>query len=323
MSGRAIALVAGVLAIAAVCAQYANPAWPGYHEWSYATALVVLLVLVGTYASGALRGRDGDVGSRLAIAAAGTFVVAIAGLASGLLGPDTETVQRAPGTVAPLPDVGAAAFFPSADGAAVAAGRGDVVVRRRDGSEQTIPARGTRIVGSSALELVPERAAFVEARDAAGRRLTVTQPTNVAFLSPILFFPSTVDVAGHVVPADTFAVPAVHRQVRTLVFDRLQGGHAPAGTSGPAMLFAVDDDRGRPLPGGIGFGASGRDVRLGGLAIRATLGTYPALLVSSVPSPLATGAGLAIALGGGVAAFLASRAGTRRKPLPTPSPADV
>ena len=307
MTGRIVAILAAVLAAGGVGAQYVVPAWPGFHEWQYATALLVALVLVGTYAAGALRGNDGAVGARLAIGAGGIFVVTIAGLASGLLGPDTQTIQRAPGTVAPLPDLGAAAFFPSADAATVAGGAASLVLRHRDGSELVVGPGTLRVAGAAALSLDPKRAAFVEARDGGGGRLTVTQPTNTAFLSPILFFPSTVAIAGHVEPADSFAVPAAHRQVRAIVFDRLAGAHAVGHGDRPTVLFAVDDDAGRPVPGGIGFAADGRDVVLGGLRLRATLGTYPALVVSAVPYPLAVAAGLALALGGAVGALVAAR----------------
>ncbi len=304
MTGRLIAIVAALLAIGGTLAQYANPDWPGYHEWQYATSLVVALILVGAYAGGAARGRDGEIGTRLAIAAAGTFVVAIAGLASGLLGPDTETIARAPGTVAPLPEIGAAAFFPSVDAAGVAAGDAALVLRRKNGEETSVPPHVTRIAGADALALSPHRAAFVEARDPAGRRLTVTQPTNAAFLSPVLFFPGSVTIAGHVAPQDSFAVPALHRQVRTILFDRLASAHGRGLGNRAAVLFAVDDDAGRPVSGGIGFAPDAGTVLLGGLRLRATLGTYPTLVISSVPAPYATGAGLAIVLAGIAAAFL-------------------
>jgi hypothetical protein len=63
-------------------------------------------------------------------------------------------------------------------------------------------------------------------------------------------------------------------------------------------LFAIDDDRGTLVPGGIGFAQSGRDLRLSGMRLRATVGTYPALEISAVPYPLAVIVGLVVLVGG-------------------------
>jgi hypothetical protein len=151
------------------------------------------------------------VGRRLAIASIGAVVVIVAGIASGLLGPDTETIARAPGTVAPLPDVGAAGFFPVADPATIARGDAQLEVRRRDGTSIDVGPNVRRFFGTTALETAPQMAAYVEARDGSGGRLTITQPTNPAFLSPVLLFPERVTIAGRSHPT----VSASYRAART------------------------------------------------------------------------------------------------------------
>lgn len=302
MSPRIVAALAAVVSITLVLVQYLAPQWAGFHTWQYSAALAIAGTAVGAYALGARRGEDGERGARLAISALGTLVIIVAGIASGLLGPDSQVIARAPGTVAPLGDVGAAAFFPIADPAAIARGDGHVLLRRRGAAEIDIAPGQRRFVGATAIELVPKIAAYVEARTQAGQHLTITQPTNSAFLSPVLLFSSEVAIAGKTLPSDAFAVPALHRQIKAFYFAKGAPGAAASAhgqaVGGASLLFAVDDDGGRLVPGGIGFAASGQQVDLGGLALRATLGTYPALAISAVPVPQALWVGAVLILGG-------------------------
>lgn len=307
MSPRAVGIGSALASIALVLAQDAAPQWAGFHTWQYAAALALGATAVGAYAFAGRRGEDGRVGLRLVVAMGGTLVIVAAGLAAALLGPDTEIVSRAPGTVAPLGDVGAAAFFPVADASAVGRGGAHVLLQRSHATPIDVAPGQRRFVGASAVELVPRTAAYVEARTPSGDHLTLTQPTNPAFLSPVLLFAQQVAIAGKTLPADTFAVPALHRQVKAFYFAAGAPGNAanahgqPA--SGPSVLFAVDDDSGRLVPGGIGFAASGQSVELGGLRLRATLGTYPSLAVSAVPLPLALWLGTALVVVGFALSF--------------------
>jgi hypothetical protein len=313
---RAVAVAAGIVGIALTLAQYVVPSWAGFHTWQYTAAQALVCVVLLAYVRGA-RKIDGERGARLAIAAVGAFVVAAAGIGSGLLGPDTRTVQSAPGTVSPLPDVGAAAFFPIEDATGIAHGETHVLLRRRDADPVDIGPGVRRYVGATALETVPKLAAYVEAWDAGGAHLTITQPTSAAFLSPVLFFPQTVTIAGKSLASDAFATPAVHRQIKTFYFpkDATQTSAAMHGVSGPALLFAIDDDGGRLVPGGIGFAQSGRDLRLSGLRLRATIGTYPVLEISAIPYPLAVLIGFAVLVGGLV--YAAFDSGKRpERPIP-------
>ena len=150
-------------------------------------------------------------------------------------------------------------------------GGAGVTLRRRGAPDLAVGPGDRRIVGATALQIVPAVAAYVEARDAAGRRLTITQPTNPAFLSPVLFFPERVTISNTLLPADSFATPALHRQIKAFYFAKDAAGVARAHGVGArtAVLFAVDDDGGRLVPGGIGFAESGRETTLAGVRLLA------------------------------------------------------
>ncbi len=300
MSPRTVALSVALACIALVLAQDVAPTWTGFHTWQYAAALALGMVAIIAYGNGARKGEDGTIGTRLVIAITGALVIAVAGIASGLLGPDTQTLARAPGTVIPLPGIGAATF-PIAEAPAILRGDARVGLRRGNAPAVDIGPGQRRYVGGSVLELVPRIAAYIEARTPGGERLTITQPTNPAFLSPVLLFAANVPIAGAVLPADGFATPALHRQVKAFYFAKGSGGTAAAAhglRKTASVLFAVDDDDGRLVPGGIGFAASGTAVDLGGLRLRPTVGTYPALLISAVPIPAALWIGGALFVGG-------------------------
>ena len=90
-------------------------------------------------------------------------------------------------------------------------------------------------------------------------------------------------------------------------------GLAPG--SGPAVLFAVDDERGRPLPHGIALSAAGHAVDAGGLFLTATVVEFPAMHVVSAPPALPVGVGTILTLAGIVAAT-AWRSRSPRAPAP-------
>lgn len=303
---RRLALLCAGAIVALVFAQDFAPAWPGFHTWQYAAAVVLAAAGAGSYTWNARKGADGAFAFPLGVAMAGALVVAVAGLASGLLGPDTQTLERAPGAVAPLPEAGAAAFFPNVDSTSLARGDIGITLRRRDGSSLELLAGQRRFLGAAALVLEPHVAAYVEARDARGDHLTITQPTNAAFLSSLLQFPQAVPIAGQTLPADQFAIPSAHRQIKAFYFSRdaTSKAHVRGFAGEDAVLFAVDDENGKLVPNGIGLARSGDDIQLAGLRLRVTIGTYPGLAISAVPLPLALGLGSLCLAGGVLAAVL-------------------
>ncbi|MEA2784327.1 MAG: hypothetical protein QOF71_431 [Candidatus Eremiobacteraeota bacterium] len=295
MSGRIAALAVAAIIIALALAQDLFPRTPLYHTWQYALALTIGLTVTLAYANGARRGADGVAGRRLLLAMAGAAVAGIAGLASGLLGPDTATVSGTAGTVVPIPALGAAAFFGAADAETIARGSAGVIVRRKSAGEIALAPRGRRVMGESLVYLEPQPAAYVDAYDERGAHLTVTQPTNTSFLSPVLLFRQRQRIGALDVPFDTFATPALHRVVRALYFtprDLAQFNPANGDVKEPALILTVADDTGKPL--GIKLAAAGQDVTIAGVRVHATLGTYPALAVAAAPPTWALVLGVAL-----------------------------
>jgi hypothetical protein len=285
--------------LAAVGAQYVWPRWPGFHEWQYATVLGAgAVLLIGAIWS--VRSNSDRRSLGLVAAASGALIAVVAGLAAGLLGPDTQTIARGPGSVVPLPDLGVAVAFPNAGAADVAAGNVGLELRRR-GSVTPLAAGSRRIEGSTLLETERRPAVFVAVEDARGRHMTVTQPAGTAFLSPVLLFGQTVSIGGGTMPADGFAVPALQKSIKAVLFpagalknQRLHG--LPAGKD--AVLFVVDDPGGRMVRGGIGLSLSGKSITLGDVSVTPAIGSYPALIVSSIPYPAAFILGLIAFFGG-------------------------
>lgn len=303
MSARHAALAVAGLAIALVLAQDVYPFTPLYHTWQYALALAIALAVVLAFANAARRGADGIAGKRLIVAMAGAVLVDVAGLASGLLGPDTGSIIGTPGTVVPVPALGAAAFFTPVDDAGLAHGSSGVTLRRRNAREVALAPAARRVLGESLVYLEPRPAAYVDAFDDRGAHLTITQPANASFLSPVLLFRERQRIGAFDVPFDTFAAPARHRIVRALYFtpsELAQFSHANAAVvaakNAPALILTAADDAGKPL--GITLAASGQTVTLGGIRVRATIGTYPALAIAAAPATWALVAGIALFVAG-------------------------
>lgn len=308
MKGRAPAAVCAGIAAALALAQLAQPGLALYHGWQYALALALVLAVTLTYVVPAARGADGRLGRPLALALAGLALVGAGGLASGLLGPDTTTIAGTPGTVVPIPALGLAAFFPPASAADVAGGGAPVVLRRRGAPDRVVSGGRTAGLGESVVFLEKQPAALIEAFDARGGRLTVTQPAATSFLSPVLLFRERQRIGSIDVPLDTFAVPAVHRVVHALYFTPAElaaFGHAGLAATSPALVLSAADDRGRPL--GIALAPSGRTVDVAGMRVRATVGSYPAIGVASAPSPWTLVPGALLFVAGVLWAGLLSR----------------
>ena len=126
---------------------------------------------------------------------------------------------------------------------------------------------------------------YVEARDLRGNRLTVTQPTGSAFLSPVLLMERRQTIAGMDLPYDSFNVPAARRVVKAVLYNG-------------AVLFAVDDADDRPLRNAIAMSFGGKAVSVGGLSLRGVVEQYPAVEVVAVPNTVAAGLGSLLVFGG-------------------------
>ena len=308
MISRATALWAAGGGVALALAQDVVPGAALYHTWQYALAVAVVLTIAALAIVPAWRGRIGARGRWLAVALAAAAALDVAGLASGLLGPDTARIIGDPGTVTPIPALGAAAFFGAADADTIARGNAGVVLRRRGAAALRIAGAGHRLDGESILGLDARPAAFIDAWGARGEHLTITQPANASFLSPVLLFRQRQRIGEFDVPIDGFATPGRARVFRALYFsvhDLANFHRSVADLSHPALVLSVADDSGRP--GGIVLLPSGQTVTIGGVRVRATIGSYPALSIASAPPVWALALGLPLFALGIAAGFMPSR----------------
>ena len=215
-------------------------------------------------------------------ALAGAAIIVIAGVASGLMGPDTHTVVGAPGATVSDDQIGSAFVFPLAQ-------PGDdtkaLTVSLQNGGP-AIAIGGRRYAGGLVLWQTPHVAVWVSAADPAGNALTITQPSGMTFLSPVLSMQQMTTIAGMRVQYDSFAVPAQRRTVKVVYFDPDQasrlGPQSPS-PGEPAVLFAVADRADQPVPHGIGVVANGAQRVIGGLRLGARAADYPAIVVASAP----------------------------------------
>jgi hypothetical protein len=295
MSPRVTAIVLALLAIGLTVAQDVAPARDWYHSWQYIALLALAIVVMAGYAWSARSGADGVAGRKLALAMVGAIAVAVTGLLSGLIGPDTVTVVGTPGTVAPVPDLGVAAFFPAVDAASLARGDSIVTLRRRGADPLDVGTQPTPIGLSVAFtQLRP--AAYVAARDTHGNHLTVTQPNNPSFLSPVMLFRQQQQIRDKTFPMDTFATPAMHRIARILYFSAadlaaFRHGLSGAGNQAGAVL-SIADDAGNSR--GLTIAASGMPVTVADLDLTITLGMYPVLVIASAPQPAVMAGGIVL-----------------------------
>jgi hypothetical protein len=296
VSARATAIAFAVLAILLTLAQDVFPARDWYHGWQYITVLALAILVMTVYVWRVWRARAA--GRRLALALVGAVAVGVAGLLSGLIGPDTVTVIGTPGTVTPVPDLNAAAFFPAADPQSLARGDATVTVRKRDGSAIAIGSHPVPI-GLSVAFTETRPAAYVVARDANGNRLTVTQPNNPSFLSPIVVFRQSQDIHGHTFPLDTIAVPGMHRIARILYFspEELAATRHETKPGDAGAILSVSDDAGAQK--GLTMVPSGTTAAIDNVRYTVTLGRYPVLNVASAPLPFAVVAGLLVFIAAG------------------------
>lgn len=260
-----------VCAVGMVLAQDVVPGHALYHYGWYNAIDAGLAIVAAVY----LRGR---ITRATLLVMFGTAIVVVAGLGSGLMGPDTQTIVGAPGASVRNDDVGGSFIFPLAESNA------PVQLQRGNGTISI--GGGRRYSGGFIFWQQPRPVVYVNAADARGNHLTVTQPTNASFLSPVLLMQQSTTIAGMNVHFDTFSVPAMNRSVKAVMFSEQQAAQLradPALTGKPAVLFAVSNMKDQPVRGGIGLVPSGGQKLIGDLNLQATVRSYPAIVVASAP----------------------------------------
>ncbi len=291
----AVAIAAAVLVEAVV------PDRAAYHSGWYNVALAALIVLLALRTREVTR-RSGSVRRAAILAiAVGAGVLGFTGIANGLLAPDPRLLVGAPGQQVALADLDGTIAFPALRDAEPPA------LLRPDRAPLPIPSQ--RYLGSFVLRAVPRTVVGVEAYDASGAHLTITQPTGTAFLSPVLLMRTTQRISGLDLPFDYFALPAAQRIVKVVLLSAQQVAamRGIAGPSEPALLFAVDDETDQPLPRSIRFARSGETVSDAGLRLRGEVLDYPAVEVIAAPSLPALAIGCLLMAIGLAALFLDAR----------------
>jgi hypothetical protein len=288
---------AALVVVAAVAIQLVLPGQGVYHAGWYNVALCGTVIVTFIAGRRELRRAKAPRPRWAAIAMLfGTAIVGFAGVLSGLFAPDNQTFVGAPGERIRVESLGTL-WFPLASIGATAP---SVSLER--------PLHGTVEVGerpsdagSFILRAVQRNVAWVEARDSRGNRLTVTQPTGAAFLSPVLLMEHRQTIAGMDLPFDSFNVPAARRVVKAVLFTPAQAAtlaHGLGSSGNAAVLFAVDDEKERPLPNAIALSTGGKAVSVGNLSLRAVVAQYPAVEVVAAPNLVATVLGGLVVVGG-------------------------
>ncbi|MGH7737525.1 MAG: hypothetical protein ACREMP_06630 [Candidatus Tyrphobacter sp.] len=279
-------LVAPVVIIAgAVLLQTAMPQRSLWHEGWYSVFLAFCLVYLVVCVRAVVRANARDK-ARPIVVGCGAGLLAFAGIASGLLAPDPQLVVGAPGTSVGVAGLGTIAFPPLGGASTHVAGA------------YALKIGAQRYTWSFVLRDEPRSVVTVDAFDGTGGHLTVTQPTGSLFSSPVLLMEQRQRISGLDLPFDSFSLPAVHRIVKVVLFSANQAALLRGIGANPAVLFAVDDDTDRPLPHAIALGRSGQRVDVGGLALRGSVESYPAVAVLAIPPLVALAAGLAMIAAG-------------------------
>jgi len=279
--------------LASVLVQYGIPDVPLY-QYGWYSVLIAALFGIALLQSRTRKESTGQNAVSILLIRFGMGLIALAGIANGLFAPSAATAIASPGTALPVSPLNGTVNFPLV--------RSDTNLQPTLMQGNTdIPLCGgrARIIGSFEVWCTPRDVVAVQAFDPKNARLTITQPTGSAFLSPVLLLVGRQTIENMSLPYDTFALPAAHRIVTVVFFD---ARHAAilrnARVDQPAILFAVDDETGRPLSHAIRMVQTGTPVAVGGVQLIGTALKYPALRIVPVPKPLVVLGGIvAIALG--------------------------
>ncbi len=196
----------------------------------------------------------------------GLGILAAAVIACGLLAPDPQIVVGAPGSSVRVDSLARNVEFPALS------------------SSQTAI---SPVSASFLVRAIPRTVVAMQAFDARGGPLTITQPSGSAFLSPVLLMQARQTIAGLNLPYDSFAVPAMHRVIKAVLFTAqeaaaLRGLHGSSGQ--PAVLFDVEDRGERSLSHGLAIARNGETIAVAGVTLRPNVVKYPAIDVIAIPN---------------------------------------
>ena len=265
----------------------ARPYDPSIHRWEAALAVALAAIaLVFMSLRGASRSRKERFA---ALAGLGGVVIAVAFLAAELLVGPPQRVLSAPGQAYRPPNSAhIAIIFPALTAGDLERGRSPSSVDVATGNGTVPLGIGQQVrIHSYVLRADNWPAAYAQAWSLRHVAQTTTQPAGVAFVSPVLQFP-IVDKDGLL--TDSFAVPALHRNVRLKYYPGLPS----RGIDIPFLQLEIDEENGGSLFGGVAV--SGKTLRQAGMELRFDLGTYPVVSIAGAPDRLVydVGAGLIV-----------------------------
>ena len=286
-----IGLALCIAIFAAALAEFAYPDAAFIHATWWILTIVAAALLGSINIVRALRSvptRRRTTAALLMLAA--TLVVGAAAFSNSLFAPDPRTIVAVPGAQVVLPELGATLVFPDLER------RGAHVYLERGTSRTPVSCRHGLYSGATLLRCQERTVVAVSADTLAGAHLTITQPTGSTFLSPVLLMQHTQEIAGFNLPFDSFALPAVHRNVKVVLFTAAQAALLRGGSPHRTVLFAVDDTLGRTLAHSLGLAANGLRTRVADLSLQPRIHRYPAIVVLAVPSLPVVGVGMLLAL---------------------------
>lgn len=299
-----LTLAIAVLALATIADR--RPFDAEIHGWGGALAVAlagIWLLVVGLRSiSSSLQERCAGVG------ALGGVVIAVAFVGAELLVGPPQRVGAAPGQTYRPPHGGQlAVLFPPVSADDLRAGRSPASVDVMLGAQQIALGVDREVrVHSYVLRANSWPASYVQAWSSHHVAQTVTQPTGGAFVSPVLQFPGT-DKDG--LPVDSFAVPALHRDVRLKYYPGLPS----RGIDIPFIQLEIDEENGGALFSGVAV--SGRPLKKAGMELVFELGNYPVVSLAGAPDRLVYAAGAMLLLVGivgfAISALLAERTRTK------------
>ena len=299
-ASAALGVALAVLAVATMAEQ--RPFEPALHAWGVSLGVALAAIALAVFAFARLRWPGPE--RFAAVAALGAVVIALAFLAAELFVGPPQRIHAAPGQLfVPAHSAHVSIALPALAEGDLAAGRAPTSLVIRDGAGRTDLAEGDQArVRSFVFRADSWPAAYVRAWSQAGVAQTVTQPTGVAFVSPVLQFP-TLDTDGMLV--DSFSVPASHRDVRLKYYPGLPS----RGIDIPFLQLQIDEENGSALFDGVAV--SGRPVKRAGLVLLFDIGTYPVVSMAGAPDRHVYVVGMALVLAGLIGAVASTIAHAR------------
>ncbi|MDQ2818217.1 MAG: hypothetical protein M3T49_08445 [Candidatus Eremiobacteraeota bacterium] len=297
----AVSLSVSALTVALAAIAEVRPFLNWTHTWVAAVLFAVFGLALLVVGASAL--AHGPTDRFAAVGSLGGALAALSLVYAAFAVGEPQRVVGVPGQVfRPSARASVQLKFPDVRPGELSAGRSpQSVAVMAAGRSIALQARQTVRSGPYVFTAVSGPLALVSATTPGGAPVTVTQPDSPDFLSAYLTFP--LEAGGR--PADSFALPALHRNVDVAFY----AGLPQRGIHVPFLVVGISEEHGSPLSRGVAV--SGRTVERSGIRLRFVLGTYPIVLMTSAPPLVPFGLSVAMLIGG-VVGYLARAVAAER-----------